>query len=257
MTLVLSVTTCNGVAMAADSTVTAIDPSTGKVQTTPSAAKKLMLLKSLSCGVGMWGRGQIESQDTDKWFEDFLTDADNTRSITILAHRLAARLDESIPRPRNGQSTVGFLICGLDRDHLDENGKPLPVCWHVHDGPSTTLRQLGKKEPDPNRVNANQDIRPGVICSQNGVRYETRNGDYQPYALADEALMASLDLWNEMFKMRVPRSTLPLDEANFLAFKIRLISDLYQLSHSHPIIGGRVDWLAIDPDGCMTTGALP
>lgn len=256
MTLILSVTTCEGIAMAADSTVTNIDPSTGRVRTTPSAANKLWPLRELSCGVGMWGRGQINGQDTDKWFQAFLDEADNTRSIQILAHRLAARLDSAIPKPRDGQSSVGFLICGMDRDHPDQSGMPSPVCWHVQDGPSMTLKTYFSIDVDPRLVNANNDVPAGHLSGAGFGRYETRNGAFEPYVLASDALRQSLDVWNHQFGMQVPRSTAPSDEANFLAFKIRMISDLYQLSRRHQIIGGRIDWLTVDTHGAVVTGSL-
>lgn len=256
MTLILSVTTCDGIAMAADSTVTTINRGTKSVQTTPSAANKLTVLPGLSCGVGTWGLGQINGQDTDKWFREFLDESDNTLSIEVLASRLAARLELAIPKPRDGAGQIGFLICGMDREYLDVHGGPSPVCWHVHDGPSPMMKQLYDIDVDPTLVNANNDIRPGLISEATPGRYETRNGDFQPYALASNALAMSLDQWKTMFGRQVPRSAAPSDEANFLVFKIRMISDLYQLSNGHPIIGGRVDWMTVDKFGTVDSGSL-
>ena len=144
----------------------------------------------------------------------------------------------------------------MDRDYPDQNDVPFPVCWHVHDGPSTTLKEYFNIDVDPRRVNANNDIRPGVICSERGGRYETRNGNFQPYALASDALTQSLDRWKKDFGRQIPRSTAPSDEANFLVFKIRMIADLYELSRSHQIIGGRVDWLTVDTEGALESGSL-
>jgi hypothetical protein len=256
MTLLLSVTNCNGISMAADSMVTSTNPSTSEVQTTPNAAKKLRAVPQLGCGVGMWGKGQINGQDTDEWLEAFLDEADNMRSITILAHRLAARLETAIPTPRSGQSTIGFLICGMDQDFRDLNGIPSPVCWHVHDGPSTTLKTQFNVEVDPTRINPNNDVPEGILCRNGHGRYETCNGDFQPYALANRALNSSLEMWQEFFGRQVPRSAMPSDEANFLVFKIRMISDLYQLSQGHQVIGGRIDWLTVDTQGHLESGSL-
>ena len=131
-----------------------------------------------------------------------------------------------------------------------------PVCWHVHEGPSTAMNEYFDINVDPTRVNASNDIRPSDLCKARPRRYETRDGDFQPYVLACDALRHSLDQWKQRFEMQVPRSTTPSDEAKFLAFKIRMISDSYQLSRSHRSLGGRVDWLTVDTAGKVESGSL-
>lgn len=250
MTLVLTRLTEHGIAMAADSAVTSFDKAQSKTTVTPSATQKLFELQGLAAGVSCWGRGTIDSVNTSEWLQAFIEEkTGDWPSIAEFSIDLARRLREVIPRNPSGQFSLGFHVAGFDR----ERGRHMPTFFHVHDGPSVYFPNC-----DPQIVNAHHDCPPEFLARvfASGRIQEMRNGEFRPYALIRQFLGSAFDLLNAA---GWPSIKLPaLDSVSrYNLLEIRLMSEIYSLSGSPPVIGGRIDWLTIDNNGNVGKGDVP
>jgi hypothetical protein len=136
---------------------------------------------------------------------------------------------------------AGFVEYGAEK---------VPCFYHIHNGISQVL---GAKI-DPHIVNANYDCPPKKYLEEfesKGYAYQTRNGDYEPYArFFDEHLSAYCKELNAELGYVIP---LPTTEfaADFLRTQIKFISGLYAVGGI--IDGGSIKRLARGIGGNVTT----
>lgn len=248
MTLILTELTCHGIAMAADSTLTAVDTRTGVAQAIPNAARKLQQIPTLSAGISFWGLGQIEGQFTDQWIAHFIN---NTTAATIeeFASLLADRLNAVIGPNADGHGCLGFHVAGF----VEHNGEPTPTFFHVHDGRSTVLERRNVVI-DSSQFNANHDVPPDIareLIAAGG--YITRNGDFQIYARMFRELERFFGTLRSQ-GVNVPNTNNLSDRAEYLVFQIRTVAEVYRLSNLVPGIGGAIQYLTITPAGILDYG---
>jgi hypothetical protein len=250
MTLVLTELTSFGIAMAADSAVTYIQQQTGLSHAIPNAALKLQIVPHLNAGISCWGLGTISGTSTDKWLANFILA--NTSLITLkdFADELAKQLNAQVPTSTTGKSRLGFHLAAFE----DYMGTPTPSFYHIHDGPSTTLKQRGITV-NPNQFNANHDMPPNIFQQKVAVgkAWITRNGDYQLYANIFGLLE---DFFLKLYPLgiAIPNSQNLLDRTEYLVFKIRTMCEVYRLSNLVPGIDGGIHYLTINQTGIHSTG---
>jgi hypothetical protein len=250
MTLVLTELSPFGIAMAADSAVTYLDPGTGGRFVKPNAAEKLQVIPWLHAGLACWGIGEINGKATDEWIAGFIRTNSGMPDLPSFANALAAALQTHVGPSPKGEPRLGFHLAGYEK----YNGEQVPSFYHIHDGPSTTLQARGLTV-DPHRFNANHDMPPGeflrLTTAEGG--WITRNGDYILYA----QLFNILDGFFEALaqeNIMIPNSQNLTDRAEYLVFQIRTVSDLYRMSNLVPGIGGAIKFLTISPAGLHRAG---
>lgn len=251
MTLILTEVFPYGVAMAADSAVTYTDKHTGAAYAMPNNATKLQAIPVLGGGVSCWGLGEIDGVQTDEWLSQFIIRNENLGDLREFADKLASDLDTSIAPSDGTTGRLGFHVAGLE----DYGGTRVPTCYHVHDGPSSSLASRGETV-DPRHFNANHDFPPKIVLEnwQTGHGCILRNGDYQLYA---ELFRRIEGLFKELAQgmgIFVPAGPDVRDRASYLVFQIRTVSEIYRLSNLVPGIGGGIDFLTIDLSGIRCVG---
>jgi len=250
MTLVLTELGSLGIAMAADSAVTIVHPSTGLRHVVPNAAKKLHVVPHLSAGISCWGLGSIAGTPTDQWLSSFIASSASFTTLQGFANELARQLNAQVPTNTTGNNRLGFHLAAFE----NYRGTPIPSFYHIHDGPSTVSQQRCVTV-NPNQFNANHDVPPQWF-QQNvsvGQSYITRNGDYQLYAQLFSQLEAFFQQLQPLGIM-IPFSRNLTDVAEYLVFQIRTMSEIYRLSNLVPGIGGCIHYLTINPAGIHSQG---
>jgi hypothetical protein len=258
MTLVLTEISRLGIAMAADSAVTETlkAPDGNTVYRVLTGVHKLQVIDKLSCGISVWGDGQIGRVSTDIWLKSFIDDQEpNYDSIQEFAVLLQDELRRDVPRIDVRESplgTLGFHLAG----YVNYEGKRMPTFYHIHNGRSESMQSRGI-EIDPAKVNANNDFPPDAVqkMMSRGLAILVRNGDFQIYAALFKHLDSFLRELSESGDLRVPDSRNLMDRAEWLRFQIRTISELYRLSDRHlPSIGGEIGIITISPSGVDRCG---
>ncbi len=250
MTLVLTEISPLGIAMAADSAVTFTNLQTGLSYAQPNLARKLQPIPYLNAGISCWGMGTIDNVATDQWVANFIAANSKVKYLKDFAELLAVELNAQLPANASGENRLGFHLAGYE----DLDGVQEPSLFHIHDGPSTVLAERGIKV-DPHRVNANHDVPPSMTqqIRQTGVFPLLRNGDYNLYAnifgLLEEFFQQLIPIG-----IRIPNSQNLRDRADYLAFQIRTVSEIYRLSNLLPGIGGGIHYLTIGPNGIHSQG---
>ena len=251
MTLVLTELNSFGIAMAADSAVTFINPRSGNVYAEPNRAIKLQVIPYLNAGISCWGMGEIDGTATDIWVQRYIDSHNTLTSLSNFTEQLAQTLNNLLPPNQTGEFRLGFHVAGYE----NFNGVPTPSFYHVHDGISTTLEQRGITI-NPKQVNANHDMPPEAfqLINRKGIGWLTRNGDYKLYAEIFGLLEAFFHTIAVKHGIIIPNSQNIQERAEYLVFQIKTVSEIYRLSNLIPGIGGAVYHLAINPGGITSYG---
>jgi hypothetical protein len=221
MTLLIAVYVPAGIALAADSRLTATRTDHGKegddVTRTKSmlvlsdATNKLVELKTVDCAVGLFDGALLEGQPIDAHIERFeeehLTAEDDVGST---AQRLHGFLRSRFP-----DASVGFTLAG----YRVEGRVSVPHLYAGH-----TKRELAR----PN-LGADGTIVYGV----------TRSGD--------------TDIPNRLInKDSLPRfDAMPLQDAvDYAVYLIRTTIDTLRFEPRHPTVGGPIDVMTVTSEGC-------
>jgi hypothetical protein len=221
MTLLVAVYVPAGIALAADSRLTATrtDQSTDgdDVVRTKSmlvlsdATNKLVELKTVNCAVGLYDNALLEGQPIDAHIERFeeehLSEDDDVEST---AERLHAYL-----RSTFADESVGFNLAG----YRVEGRVSVPHVYAGHIRRDLTRPNLG----------ADGRILYGV----------SRSGD--------------TDIANRLIhKDFLPRfDAMPLQDAvDYAVHLIRTTIDTLRFEPRHPTVGGPIDVMTVTPDGC-------
>lgn len=260
MTLILTEISRYGITMAADSALlvpTLLPVERQFIRRVYFGVTKLRPIPKLQAGISFWGDGKIGDIDTDLWLSDIIMrNEPNYNSIEEFAKLLCAQLREQVKPIADPKElrygTVGFHVAG----YVDVNGDRLPTFWHIHNGQSERYHDI-----DPKTVNANNDLPPDFaqqcVDAVSKVGNEKwpliRNGDFLTiYAPFIEVMKSLCDYLRTQNKVTIPTRTLK-GRAEFLAFQIRTIRDLYDMSEDLlPSIGGNVATLTILPDGTQS-----
>lgn len=229
-----------GIAMAADTAITensiTVD---GLIEDRAFfGLTKLLPVKKISAGISYWGWTKTKQGVwMDWWLRNFLAvKYGDYNSISDLAALLEKELRNVIPSMTDKELEIneGMGNGGMHLAGLVEHGKQkVPCFWHIHNGMSQALPE---KKIDPHIVNANYDCPPEKYLewTRAGAPYQTRNGDYVPYAHFFDRYLSS---YCEELKSRegivIP---IPATEfaAEFLRTQIKFISGLYG-------VGGTLD----------------
>lgn len=251
MTLVLTELSPLGITMAADSAVTITNAVTGLSHVQNNAARKLQTIPYLNAGISCWGMGTINGISTDQWLANFIAANSAINNLVDFAASIENELNRLIPPNPNPQhSRLGFHLAGFEI----YQGSPTPSFYHIHEGVSTTLQQLGITI-NPNQFNANHDVPPSIAVQllAQGQGWITRNGDYQLYANIFQSLE---NLFQQLLPLdiRIPNSQNIADRAEYLVFQIRTISEIYRLSNLIPGIGGDIYFVTISQVGLHSQG---
>jgi hypothetical protein len=260
MTLILTELSQYGIAMVADSALTVptlLPRERQYIYRVYFGVTKLRPVPKLQSGISFWGEGKIGDIDTDVWLSDFINRTEtNYKSLTDFTSLLRDELRENIKPITDPQNlrygTIGFHVAG----YVDHKGNRVPTFWHVHNGQSEVYDNI-----DPTIVNANNDLPPDVVqqyitdisTKGNEDWQSIRNGDfltvYAPFIAVMNALQ---DYLKKNAKVNIPTKSLK-GRAEYLAFQVRTIRDLYALSEDLlPSIGGNVAVLTIAPTGIQS-----
>lgn len=210
----------------------------------------------MNAGISVWGLGIINNTPTDVWLQDFIENQkSNYDSLsdfaTILQNELRVHIP-SINAQANPNGTIGFHLAGF----VDYEGNLAPTFYHIHNGQSIALSYRGVIV-DPAIINANHDLPPDLALKiiASGQVYITRNGDFTIYAALFEHLATFLQNLSQYRNLTIPHLRNLNEEAEWLRFQIRTMSELYRLSNLHlPTIGGKIDTLLITSNGVDKCG---
>jgi hypothetical protein len=222
MTLLVAVYVPAGIALAADSRLTATRTDPGKdgdttVQTRSllvlsDASNKLVELKTVGCAIGLYDNALLEGKPIDahvkRFEEEQLTEEDDVEST-------ARKLHDYLRSTFKGAS-VGYNVAG----YRVEDRISVP---HLYAGHTT--------RDDFNRVN---------FGSENQIQYGvSRAGDTD---IANRLVRKeSLPLFDAM----------PLQDAvDYAVHLIRATVDTLRFEPRHPTVGGPIDVLTVTADGC-------
>lgn len=260
MTLVLSELSRFGIAMAADSAITFLEPlpSGNSRLRVVMDANKLQLIPKLNAGISVWGQGSVRVGDDviqmDTWIENFIAEKeDDYDSLDSFANLLASEARnyvQPIDVSQHPWGTVGFHLAGF----VDYEGEPTPTFYHIHNGRSQALEMRGEIVDDPSVINANHDFPPYMARAFSGrlLWYRTRNGDLRIYNRLFGLLEAFLRGLERESQIVVPHSTSITDRARWLKFQIKTMAELYEFSNLEVrVIGGDIATLTITVDGTI------
>lgn len=235
---------------------------------------KLLPVTKLQAGISYWGWAKMPPFSNkgiwmDWWLKRFLVkNRNNFSSLSELAGLLEKELRKCVPRLTdeelkitNGLGNGGIHLARF----INEGQEKIPCFWHIHNGISTALPA---KKVDPHVVNANYDCPPKKYLeleSQRLIRYQTTNGDIEPYARFFRKYLSNylIELNREM-DIIIPISNIEF-EANFLRAQIKFISGLYAVGGYRSRgtikqlprgIGGSVTTLTITEDGIQSYQTL-
>ncbi|MHA1286882.1 MAG: hypothetical protein ACTSPB_05700 [Candidatus Thorarchaeota archaeon] len=131
----------------------------------------------------------------------------------------------------------------------------IPILYHVHNGISQFFDGI-----DPSIVNANYDLSPETVLNnwENNEWPLHRNGDFMMYATLDAMLN---DLFENLRRVRLPTGAMfNIPEprnfgdmeiptySNYIAFWIKLVSDIHRLSNLPNSIGGQIQITTVTPE---------
>lgn len=256
-----------GIAMASDTAVTE-DSKTVEGLIEDRAffgLTKLLPVQKLNAGISYWGWTKMPPSAKsgvwmDWWLKKFLvTKMGDYNSIPELAALLEKELRLLVPRMKEEELEInkgigngGMHLAGfVEYDH-----KKVPTFWHIHNGISQVL---GDKI-DPYIVNANCDCPPEkyLELERKGMMYQTRNGDYEPYARFFEEHL--LKFCEELYSKEGYIVPIPTTDfaSEFLRTQIKFISGIYAVAGKEDKgsikrlargIGGNVTTLTIKETG--------
>ncbi len=256
-----------GIAMAADTAITEDSKTVdGLIEDRAFfGLTKLLPVQKLNAGISYWGWTKMAPSSKsgvwmDWWLKNFLvTKWGDYNSLNDLAGLLEKELRKLVPPMSNDELNISEGI-GNGGIHLagfvEHDKEKVPCFWHIHNGISQVL---GDKI-DPHIVNANYDCPPEkyLELERRGASYQTRNGDYQPYAhFFDKHLSAYCKELYAAEGYIVPIPTIDF-AANFLRTQIRFISGIYEVAGINDKgsikrvangIGGNVITLTLTKDG--------
>jgi hypothetical protein len=239
MTLVITELSEFGIVMVADSAVTCEEktPAGDTIRRVLNGANKLQPISYLRAGISMWGLGSIKTSagpvSTDVWIADFIQRRTHVKSIDEFAKQLAQELQRVVS---NVKIPMGFHLAG----YVEKQGTTLPTFYHVRNVDGTYLNY------DYHDFIPGQDFPPREI--KKGEVYQTRNGDYGPYAALAAGVNLVLPGIRESIGIRIPHPSLQ-GRIAYLAAWLKFVSDLYASSGMLRTIGGSIASLAITADG--------
>jgi hypothetical protein len=255
MTLLLTEISRYGIAMAADSALsvpTLLPVERQYIYRVYFGATKLRPIPKLQAGISWWGEGKIGGVDTDVWLLDFIhrneAQYNTLRQFAILLRNQLREQIRPIPTT-DGEAlrygSIGFHLAGFTR----RQNSLLPTFWHIHNGQSERYQDI-----DPTLVNANNDIPPQTAREELARPERTRdedwllirNGEFQTvYAPFYQVMRELTRFLRTQRTVIIPAQSLK-GRAEFLAFQIRAIRDLYGMSQDLlPSVGGNVAILTI------------
>jgi len=255
MTLLLTEISRYGIAMTADSALTVptlLPRERQYMNRVYFGVTKLRPIPKLQAGISFWGEGRIRGVDTDVWLLDFIhrneAQYNTPRQFAILLRNELREQIEPISTTDDAalrHGNVGFHLAGFAR----YQNALLPTFWHIHNGQSERYQNI-----NPTIVNANNDIPPQTVREelaraeriQNEDWLIVRNGDFQTvYAPFYQAIRELTRFLRTQRTVIIPAQSLR-GRAEFLAFQIRAIRDLYGMSQDLlPSVGGNVAILTI------------
>jgi len=250
MTLILTEISEFGIAMAADTAISI--PTLSPANRTYFwrvyyGATKLRPIPKLRAGISYWGQQRIgyrDDMDTDVWLLNFIRSNENRYATLddfaiLLQNELRQNVSEITDEEDLRYGTIGFHLAG----YVEREGQRLPAFYHIHNGQSERFQNI-----NPRIVNANLDFPPQPSPTR---PYITRNGDFQTVYAPFFEIMNALLNHLESTGVQIPPPSLQ-GRAEFLAFQIRAVRDLYRLSNLLPHIGGEIVTLTISPQGIQS-----
>lgn len=253
-----------GIAMAADTALTiksrAVD---GLIEDRAFfGLTKLLQVPKLNAGISYWGWTKMPPSSKsgvwmDWWLKHFLINKiGDYNSVGELANLLEIELRKLVPPLTDEELKIGesdnfggIHLAGF----VDWGERKVPCFWHIHNGVSQALPE---KKIDFHIVNANFDCPPEKYLEheRKGEMYQTRNGDYVPYAQFFDQHLSNycVELRKEMGYV-TPIPTIDF-AADFLRAQIKFISGLYAVSGI--VDRGSIKRLARGIGGNVTTLAI-
>jgi hypothetical protein len=241
MTFLVTEFGAHGVAMVAESGVLTREetPYTNRIECRLTfGARKVIPVKRLSCAVGFWGAGVVETNEgkshtPDVWITDFAETHPQLTTIEAFAQAVGNELAGSL---RDLERPFGIHFAGGPPGHME--------FWEVANQNAWGIK-TGLYSGNLAKVPAESDLRPreGILRLASGMGYGTR----------------LLNDFDRMIECLVPcrPSVAPLREtlrgrADFLSACVRFICDLEKSSGIHPLeVGGDLQCVTISTDGVI------
>ncbi len=259
MTLVVSEVSKYGIAMAADSAITEVYPSSYELfsgrQTPPTVrigAQKIIPIAKLNSAISVWGIGSVGTPDNpeaqipvDRFLVDFVELVDENESLEDIGNRLANTINSRI---RVGEIRGGFHLAGFSK----QGDILFPALYHIHTGPNPN----GPHEPM--RLHLDYPFRSGRSVPQWIQELETttfwlRNGLFDTYAYFSDYLNRLMERLKRETNFICPdyeRFSSPLEaRGRFLKLQIQTICEFYRLSNRLETIAMPISWITISEEG--------
>ncbi len=197
--------------------------------------KKLFAVPSLRAGLGFFGLAEFSSGnrkiEMSEWLKSYIVKRSrNPGTLEELAHALAGELNSLVPRHLREKYISGFHLAGISRDGM-------PEFWFIRnvEDDRTTLTGTYSAREDFITRDA-----PKLITGDFAIY---RNGDIRGHVAAWELFdQAFVMLLNQQDFHRLKTSN---DYANWLKFKMEVLSYFYKKYSRNSVIGRPIDTLVI------------
>jgi hypothetical protein len=264
MTLILTELSQAGIAMAADSAISALIK--GKIVTKDQKQwKKLLGVPRVKGGISYWGDiGLITKLPFDEWLERRIKRGTYT-DLPSFADYLAVEMNREVGnKPLRNDHQVGVHVAGFQ---TWSDGVSRPTFYHIHNGHSHVVFEKtvdavgdGQNVPlSPRWVVEPRELftRHDDFSPQSGNRdalipgYLTTNGDYATFHIIFAHLKALIADLNMVSGFSIPAGELNAlgPRVGFLKTLIEITISLLRCSTAQRHIGGKVLTLGIRPDG--------
>ncbi len=224
MTLVMTLLSNHGVAMAADSAVRFGD---GRVYL---GAQKLLPVRQIEAGMSVWGLGTVGRTAADEWLDRFIqTHVSSGMTLHDLAHTLADKLNHAFGGV--APDRMGVHVAGITSD----SGVRGPALYHVLNGNyhleigAGGYRIVADEDPPIREFRAQLDYAPRVYPAREF--YVTRNGDFGLVAALLETLLPVFADLEKTIGLVFPHPDTLESHGEYLRFWINQVKEIYRLSN--------------------------
>lgn len=272
MTLIVSEISKFGIAMVADSAITAVFPNSWTLSSgnSPSpvvriGVQKIIPIKAVNAAISFWGLGEVGTLGdpdtpipTDIFLQDFANSVPQGTSIEQVGTKLVDLVNQRI---RVGQVRGGFHLAGYDQ----KNGKRFPVLYHIHTGSisNPTYEPFNLHRDYPFKMLSDQGHCLGDaqaidqwLEKLNLQRFSLRNGTYDVYAYFMVYLNDLMDRLRHDKKFICPayaKFKTPLEaRVRFLKLQLQTICEFYRLSNHLETIAMPISCITISEKGIET-----
>lgn len=197
--------------------------------------KKLFAVPTIRAGIGFFGLAEFSSGtrriDISEWLKGYIVTRSRTPgTLEELAHALTGELNSLVPLHLREKHISGFHLAGINKDGM-------PEFWFIRNVEDDKTTLTGKYSAREDFITRDA---PKLITGEFATY---RNGDIRGHVAAWELFdQAFMVLLNQKDFRRLKTSN---DYADWLKFKMEVLSYFYKKYSRNSVIGSPIDTLVI------------